>query len=215
MLVISAVVEDRVGDDMVFSTVLDIRPIEVGVSEPTVSLCYQVHGQEGHFYNLISDYCVSVNAHISQPKTEVDSHVIDKIGIRAIGSNGTCYSIAIIRENCAISINGTLLPINSKFEEESVVVRNVRRITRKPNVVHISVPNCGRPLVDTMHITCTEYHIRHSAIPTEVLEFTTTRGLSPIDAAHGLLGELYYIPTPVFIRHNTWSSTTPPPPIMA
>ena len=77
------------GDDMVFSTVLDMRFIKLNVSEPTVSLCYQVHGQEEHFYNLI---CVSVNAHVSQPTSEVDSHVMDAIGIRAIGSNGTCYN---------------------------------------------------------------------------------------------------------------------------
>ena len=189
----STVVKDRVGDDMVFSTVLDMRFIKLNVSEPTVSLCYQVHGQEEHFYNLISDYCVSVNAHVSQPKTEIDSHVIDKIGIRAIGSNGTCYNIAIIRENCAVSINNQSLEINSKFEEESVIVHNDRTIARNPNVIHVSVPNCGRPLVNTMHIMCTHYHIRHSATPTEVLEFTTIRGLSPIDAAHGLLGELYIL----------------------
>ena len=188
MHIIHTVVEDRVGDDMVMSVVLDIRPIEVGVSKPTVSLCYQVHGQEGRFYNLISDICVTVNAHISQPYLDVDSHVIDKIGIRAVGSNGTCYNIMIDRENCAVSVNNQSLPINSHFEEEDIVVFNDRRILRNPNVIHVSVPNCGRPLVDAMYFTCTNYHIRHFSVPTDVLEFTTKRGLSPIDAAHGIIG---------------------------
>ena len=184
-----SVVGDRVGDDMVFSVVLDISPAEVGVREQTVSLCYQVHGEENNFYNLVSDDCVSVNAHVTQPIPEVNSHVIDKIGVRAIGTNGSCYEILIARENCAVSVNGDPIAINTLFEEEGIRIFNDRRIFREPNVIQVSVPNCGRVLVDMMNVTCTEYRIHGSEEESEVLEFTTTRGISSIEAAQGLVGK--------------------------
>ena len=179
---------DRVGDDMVFSVVLDISPVEVGVTEQTVALCYQVHGEDGKFYNLVSDECVSVNAHVTRPFPEINSHVIDEISVRATGTNGSCYDILVSRENCSVSVNRESIPINTYFEEENVSLHNDRLIARRPNVIRISVPNCGRALVDTISIKCTEYTIRDAPAPTEVLEFTATRGLSPIEAAHGLVG---------------------------
>jgi uncharacterized protein YegL len=189
------VVADRVGDDMVFSTVLDISPIEVGVNDKTVSLCYQVHGEEEKFYNLVSDDCLSVNAHVTQPVPGVKSHVIDKIGIRAIGNNATyCYDIGIARENCSVTVNGNPISVNEKFTEEGIEVFNDRMIARNPNVIRISVPNCGRALVDAIQITCTEYNMRISrteTVPVKVLELTTTRGISPIEAAHGLVGQFW------------------------
>ena len=193
MLCNFAVVADRVGDDMVFSTVLDISPIEVGVNDKTVSLCYQVHGEKEKFYNLVSDDCLSVNAHVTQPVPGVKSHVIDKIGIRAIGNNATyCYDIGIARENCSVTVNGNPISVNEKFTEEGIEVFNDRMIARNPNVIRISVPNCGRALVDAIQITCTEYNMRISrteTVPVKVLELTTTRGISPIEAAHGVVGK--------------------------
>ena len=179
---------------MVFSAVLDISPVEVGVSDQTVSLCYQVHGEEDKFYNLVSDDCVSINAHVTQPISGVNSHVMDKIGIRAIGNNGTCYNISINRESCAVAVNGEPIATNAQFEEEGVTVFNDRMIARNPNVIHISVPNCERALFDMINITCTEYNMRVSRRETEeveVLELTTTRGISPIEAAQGLVGKVH------------------------
>ena len=181
-------VEDRVGDNMVMSVALQLRPIELGISAQTVSLCYQVHGEDGKLYNLISDDCISVNAHITKPISGDDFHVMNKIGIRAIGINGTCSDITIERKNCAVSVNRHPLSINTYFEKDGVKVFHNKLIAREPNVIHISVPNCGRTLVDVINITCTEYTMRNSLTPTEVLELTTTRGLYPIVAAEGLLG---------------------------
>ena len=178
---------------MVFSVVLDVRPIEVSISDQTVSLCYQVHGEEDKFYNLVSDDCVSINAHVTQPISGVNSHVIDKIGIRAIGNNATyCYDIGIARENCAVTVNGHPVSLNEKFKAEGIEVFNDRLIARNPNVIRISVPNCGRALVDTINITCTEYQILNSPTPTEVLELQTMRGVSPIEAAQGLVGKSWH-----------------------
>ena len=146
------VVEDRVGDDMVMSVVLDISPHELGVTSKTLSLCYQVHGEEGKFYNLLSDKCVSVNAHISQPVVDVDSHVMDAIDIHAAGSNGTCFDVTIKRKNCAVYVNGQFVPVNTRFEEEDVIVYNDGSIARNPTIVHVTVPNCGIPTLDSMYM---------------------------------------------------------------
>ena len=187
------VVGDRIGDDMVLSVVLDITLAEVNVSDETVSLCYQVHGEQDKFYNLVSDDCLSVNAHVTQPNPDVNAHVIDKIGIRAVGDNATyCYDIGIARSNCTVTVNGDPVLLNDKFSAKEIEVFNSKVSPRDPNVVHISVPNCGRALVDMINVTCTEYKIRESATPTEVLEITTTRGISPIEAAQGLVGKLWW-----------------------
>ena len=180
------------GDDMVMTVALDIRPYELGVTESkTVSLCYQVHGEPGKAYNLLSDECLSVNAHLGQPDINIDANIIDIITIRTTGSNGTCYDIVVMRPNCAVYVNNQMIPLNNFFEEEHVFVFNKKKFARKPTVVKVKVPNCGQHIVDHMLITCTDYHIQHSTTATEVLEFKTVRGMSPTQPVQGLIGRLY------------------------
>ena len=171
---------------MVMSVPLDINPSEVGVSTNTLSLCYQVHGEEGKFYNLLSDDCVSVNAHVNQPYADINIHIIDKIGIRAVGNNGTCYDISIERENCAVSINNQSLQTNNHFQEEGIEVVS-ESLTEIPTI-RISVPNCEKPTIDYMFISCTEYTIRDTSSPTDILQFGSTRGKSQVQPPHGLIG---------------------------
>lgn len=181
-LSLSLVVEDRVSDDMVMTVPLDINPLQIGVSANTLSLCYQVHGEEDKFYNLLSDDCVSVNAHVSQPYA--DRHIIDKIGIRAVGNNETCYDISIERQNCAVSINNQSLQINTRFQEEGIKVF-IESLMEIPTI-HVSVPNCGKPTIDHMFISCTEYTVRDT--PIDILQFGSTRGKSQVQPPHGLIG---------------------------
>ena len=161
---------------------LDINPLQIGASANVLSLCYQVHGEEDKLYNLLSDDCVSVNAHVSQPYT--DRHIIDKIGIRAVGNNGTCYDISIERENCAVSINNQSLPTNNHFQEEGIEVLS-ESLAEIPTI-RISVPNCGKPTIDHMFISCTQYTIHDT--PTDILQFGSTRGKSQVQPPHGLIG---------------------------
>ena len=91
----SIVVADHISDDMVMSVPLEVNPSDVCVSASSLSLCYQVHGKPDTFYNLLTDKCVSVNAHVSRPFSDADAHIIDKIAIRAIGNNGTCSDVLI------------------------------------------------------------------------------------------------------------------------
>ena len=193
--------EDRVGNDMVMSVVLDVSPHEMGMTSKTLSLCYQVHGEEGKFYNLLSDKCVSVNTHVSQPVVDIDSHVMDMISIHAAGSHGMCVDIVIMRRNCAVFVNDQLLPVNTHFEVGDVIVYSDRRIARNPTIVHVTVPNCGMPTLDRMYAICDHYNIRGSSTPTEVLQFKTIRGISPFQSTHGLIGRLYFFQVYLAIQY--------------
>jgi len=52
----------------------DSTRIELGLSESDrVSLCYEVHGEANQNFNLVSDMCVSVNAHYMRAKSDVDT----------------------------------------------------------------------------------------------------------------------------------------------
>ena len=182
-------------DDMVMSVPLDINPAELGLTASTLSLCYQVHAEAGKYFNILSDRCVSVNAHISRPHVHIDAHVMDQIGIRAVGENGSCYNIKIERENCAVSINDQLLPIAAEFNEEGIVVTNAAPFVRNPTV-RIAVPNCGRSTIDDMFISCTTYNLRDPAtlrgfVTTDVLQFGSTRGNSVAEPPHGLIGRQF------------------------
>lgn len=55
------------------------------------SLCYEIHGDSDNYYNLISDTCLSVNAHF----TAINSvrNAMSKIGIRAVSETGGCVDV--------------------------------------------------------------------------------------------------------------------------
>lgn len=182
---LSAVVEDRVSDDMVMSVPLDISPSQLGLTGNTLSLCYQIHGEAGKYFNLLSDECVSVNAHVIQPRRDIDSNVMDQIGVRAVGSNGSCYSIQMDRQGCSVHINGQPLSGNTDFQEEDIVVKHYAASFREPQSVQISVPNCDGGSID-MFISCTSYNIQNMA--TEILQFGSTRGEALAEPPHGLIG---------------------------
>ena len=184
------VVADRVGDDMVMSVPLEVNPSDVCVSASSLSLCYQVHGKPDTFYNLLTDKCVSVNAHVSRPFSDADAHIIDKIAIRAIGNNGTCSDILIERQGCSVKMNNQSVPINTQFEEDGITVFYNKQFVRNPPVIHVSVPNCGKPTVDYLFISCTEYHIQGTPTPAEILQFGSSREKSFIQPPHGLVGRL-------------------------
>ena len=72
----------------------------------SVQLCFEVHGQSGNHYNLISDKCTSVTALYSAGVVNTEMNVITKIGVRTQGTNGTCHSVKVDRDNCSASLDG-------------------------------------------------------------------------------------------------------------
>ena len=170
---------------MVMSVPLDIDPSLLGLTANTLSLCYQIHAKAGKYFNLLSDKCVSVNAHVIQPHSDIDSNVMDQIGVHAVGNNGSCYNITVDRHDCSIHINGQQLSDNADFQEEDIVVKQYAASIGQPQSVQISVPNCDSGSID-MFISCTYYNIQNMA--TEILQFGSTRGGALAEPPHGLIG---------------------------
>ena len=50
-----------------------------------VNLCYEIHGRAGEYFNLVSDSCVSVNAHYRKAHQLLGYNIIDEIAVRAVG----------------------------------------------------------------------------------------------------------------------------------
>ena len=170
---------------MVMSVPLDIDPSLLGLTANTLSLCYQIHGKAEKYFNLLSDQCVSVNAHVIQPHSDIDSNVMDQIGVRAIGNNGSCYNIMMNHHDCSVHINGQQLSDNTDFQEEDIVVKQYATSIGQPQSVQISVPNCDSGSID-IFISCTYYNIQNMA--TEILQFGSTRGEVLAEPPHGLIG---------------------------
>ena len=71
-----------------------------------VSLCYEVHGEANESFNLVSDMCVSVNAHYMAVRSDMDINVIDTIGVRAVDNDDQCRNIQVDLDGCRASVDG-------------------------------------------------------------------------------------------------------------
>ena len=138
------------------------------------------------YFNLISDSCVSVNAHYVQRMQQITVNgvtesealnVIDQIGIRAVDNMGTCVNIAVNVLGCAASVNGM-----SRLSYQQAGVR-MRRFS---NHVRIVVPNCADTNL-VMRVFCQNI----SGI--EMIKFVVSRGLNIREVAHGLIGMCYMV----------------------
>ena len=99
-----------------------------------VSLCYEAHGEADANFNLVSDVCVSVNAHYERIRSDVDINVIDSIGIRAVDNASQCHNIMADLNGCRAFVDG--VEIATSYRMGGIFVRKYS--TR----VRIAVPNC-------------------------------------------------------------------------
>ena len=86
------------------------------------SLCYEVHGENDAYFNLISDECTSVNVYYQEavtPSENIDLNVVTSIGVRARGNN-SCWNIQVDLETCSATINDTPLLTGSTFDDITV-----------------------------------------------------------------------------------------------
>ena len=51
-----------------------------------ISLCYEIHGVADKYFNLVTDECISVNAHYAAVSSSLN--VVNQIGMRAVGDDG-------------------------------------------------------------------------------------------------------------------------------
>ena len=61
-------------------------------------LCYEIHGDTGKIYNLVSDTCVSINAEYMGITN--DTNFIAKVSVLAVDINGVCQNMTIDALNC-------------------------------------------------------------------------------------------------------------------
>ena len=169
-------------NDTVIGDPLYEAALWVGNQTSKYALCYEIHGESGQNFNLISDLCVTVNAYYTPMNNPANGNIISAIGIVASDDTDTCHNISVVQNSvtgvCETSINGgPLLPVGSEWTHNGINVKQ-RMMSR----VRINVPNCERvPLI--MWVTCQnmggEFMIRYDI----------SRAVNLRPSSHGLLGK--------------------------
>ena len=187
-LSLDGLVNDTLTGDPLFTVpILTAQSNQSNISPADIpSLCYEVHGRAEEYFNLISDTCTSVNAFYQKApvnSSEIDLNVVTKIGVRAVGDDGTCHNIAVDLDTCTASINGA--PLTSKVYSSSGIrirwnVNNSR--------VRIGVPNCADTLL-VMWVFCGRGQIEDPVTcDVSFIRFVVMRGLNLNELSHGLIG---------------------------
>lgn len=156
-------------------------PILVRGSSERLALCYEIHGLDDTYFNLISDLCVSVNAHYkSRPKFGRPLHIIDQVAVHASDSAGRCRNIEVnlVGSECRVTVDGQALESNgTQFSQAGVGIRSFNKRAR------ITVPNCENVRL-VMWVTCE----RRRGF--DMIQFRVTRGFNLHPDSHGLVGKL-------------------------
>jgi len=146
-----------------------------------VSLCYEVHGEADENFNLVSDVCVSVNAHYMRVRSDVDINIIDTIGVRAVGNDAQCRNIQVDLDGCRASVDGVEITMPYRMAGISV--------HKYTNHVRIAVPNCeDHDLV--MWVFCLSNTFRSGTLTFQapMIRFVIARGFNLQERSHGIIG---------------------------
>ena len=152
------------------------------------SLCYEVFGRTNSTFNLVSDNCVSVNAHYGPMNDPEEGNIIDKIGVRAVSASQSayCQDISVELAGCSAYVhrsvdNSTIAVTESeRYEDDGISVRSFG------NRVRIAVPNCDNVML-VMYVICEKFQGQ------DMIKFVITRGLNLRPSSHGLIGILLTI----------------------
>ena len=153
-------------------------------------LCYEVYGESEQWFNLVTDECVTINAHYTAVNEGIN--VINEIGVRAVDDKSQCVNIHVYinQTECTADINGNNLRLKQKYSSGGVTVK------RYTSRVRVSVPNCA-DITLVMWILCKQIFVlddpnmpgSQSREPS-MLKFVIMRGLNiGHEIVHGLLGE--------------------------
>ena len=180
------VVNDTLTEDPIMTVPILTDP-DVMEGDVIVSLCYEVHGEAEKFFNLVSDSCVSVNAHYSRALTNSDIalNIVDAIGVLAVSNDGTCVNISVGLEGCEVTVNGAAIT-DRTYRFNGITIRVYH------NRVRISVPNCAdQDLV--MWVFCTSGRAKdpqtREYFDFNFIRFVVMRGFNLAEESHGLIGE--------------------------
>ena len=163
---------------------------DVAPGDPFYSLCYEVHGEADSVFNLVSDACVTVNAHYAKApinSSNINLNVVDAIGVRAVSNNGTCENIRVRLQGCQATVNG--VDINGVYQRDGISIREYA------NRVRIVVPNC-RDTDLVMWVFCltgkTKDPVTQEFYNFNFVRFVVRRGLNLAEESHGLIGIIIY-----------------------
>ena len=101
-------------------------------------LCYEVHGQPRHVFNLVSDKCTSVSGDYEPMDIAENGNIIRAIGVKAVGTSSTGHNIEVRLGSGSERI--TALVDNVQVTGTAQV--NGIRVRRFSDRVCISGPNC-------------------------------------------------------------------------
>ena len=143
------------------------------------SLCYEIHGEAGQIFNLISDGCVQVNANYSAMNIPANGNIISQIGVLAYDNAGGCVEIMVDVNDCIPVVNG--VPYNG-------TAYNVNGVTarRRNGRARIAVPNCDSALFDNLVFWVVCQDVRDQ----KMIKFQVIRGDALRADSHGLLGTI-------------------------
>ena len=168
--------------------VIDTSIIAFFPEDHILNLCFELHGVPGRYFNLVTDSCISVNAHYEQPVVELGYNVIDEIAVKAVGNDGVCRNISVTVDQCTATVDD--IQLNSSYSSAGISVRLYR------NRVRIAVPNCQN-LDLVMWVFCEEGKFIGDpnlgepdvTINAAMIRFVIARGFNNIrETAHGILG---------------------------
>ena len=181
---------DTVIGDPLFTVPISVSSEQLqALNLPSLSLCYEIHGQSGLWFNLVTDECASVNAQYISLTPNLN--IIDEIGVRAIDDSNRCVNIRVNVNGCTAEVNGVAIDLMQRYMVNGISVR------RYGNRVRISVPNCDE-LTLVMWAICEMRALINPDVPgTEIsanmIKFVVMRGLNfGHREAHGLLGKNNY-----------------------
>uniref|UniRef100_A0A1X7VGN5 VWFD domain-containing protein n=1 Tax=Amphimedon queenslandica TaxID=400682 RepID=A0A1X7VGN5_AMPQE len=151
-------------------------------SSPSRYLCYEILGQRGDTFNLVSDRCLSVSALYVPMNHPTDGNVIGAIGIKTVDNNGSCISVSISHESdssCSLTVNGVS---RTRYDEGAGVV-----MTTDGGRVLVSAANCEKEGV-VMWVKCGLVDGQR------MIDFVISRGANLRQTSHGLLGQFWNTP---------------------
>ena len=172
------------GDPLMVVPIFDKPDVEP--DDPVESLCYEVHGEDGSYFNLISDRCTSVNAYYEKATSEIDLNVVTRIGVKAVGRSGSgCRNIEVRLDDCMAKVDGIF---RTSFSFDGIRVKKHNNTAR----IRISVPNCASHKL-VMWVNCQPGQVPDPESPTttysiQFLKFVVMRGLNLSPESHGLIG---------------------------
>ena len=159
---------------------------QVGEDE-LINLCFEVHGEHGSYFNLVSDRCVTVNAHYSQADPRLGFNIISEITVLAPDHRAACRNISVSASGCQARVDGVLL--NSSYVRDGISVRLYR------NRVRVNVPNC-QDLDLVMWVFCEtgqftgdpDFSEPEVTVVVPAIRFVIARGFNLNESSHGILG---------------------------